>query len=108
MRKWTIIDTLIVAAVAVVAIVGVKMFSTTASETKTTTVEVVVLADNKEVGFSNAVKIGEEIAISLSEKDGGIVTNVVSEPSKMMALDTANGVYNNAEVPGKDDVYIYI
>jgi len=108
MRKWTIIDTLIVAAVVVVAIVGVKILGGKASGTEMTTAQVVVLADNKNIGFSEAVKIEEWAAISLSEQDGGIVKAVKAQPSKLTALDSINGVYNNVEIPQKEDVYIYI
>ena len=108
MRKWTIIDTLIVAAVVVVAVVGVKILGGKASDTKKTTAQVVVLADDKNIGFSEAVKIDEWAAISLSEQDGGIVKDVKFQPSKLTALDSINGVYNNVEIPDKEDVYIYM
>ena len=108
MRKWTIIDTLIVAAVVIVAIIGVKMLGGKASGTEKTTAQIVVLADNKNIGFSEAVKIDEWAAISLSEQDGGVVRDVKAQPSKLTALDSINGVYNNVEIPEKEDVYIYI
>lgn len=108
MRKWTIIDTLIVAAVVVVAIVGVKILGTTSGGGEKSKAEIVVLADSKETGFADAVKVGESITISLNEKDSGTVTKVESEPAKVLTFDSVNGVYHNSSVDAKEDVYIYI
>ena len=107
--KWTIIDTLIVIAVVVVAVVGVKMLGiTSSSNTETVKREIVIMATDKDTGFADAVRVNERATISLTAKDGGIVTRVESEPNVIMTFDAINGTYQNVENEAKEDVYIYV
>lgn len=108
MRKWTIIDTIIVLIVAVVVAAGVKVFMDGTVEEETGKVEIVVLADNKEIGFADAVKVGEPITISLSEKDSGVVTKVDTKASTLTSFNSAKGIYYEKSLNSKEDVYIYI
>ena len=89
--KWTIIDTLIILIIAVVGFVGYKMFfsniNTSSQKSKT---EIVVMVTNKNKGFADAVKVGEKATLSLTERDVGVVTKVVKEPSKTMTFDILN------------------
>ena len=107
--KWTVIDTLIIIAIAVVGFVGYKMFfSNTNTSSQKSKTEIVVMVTNKNKGFADAVRVGEKATLSLTEKDGGVVTKVVKEPSKIMTFDILNGSYKNVPNDEKEDVYIYL
>ena len=108
MRKWTLIDTLIVVVLIAGAAVGVKVLGSGAAATEKSKVEVVVMASSKDKGFAEAVRIGEKATLSLTEKDGGIVTEVKAEPTVSMTFDSINGTYQNVSNEEKEDVYIYV
>ncbi len=107
--KWTIIDTLIILAIIVVCFVGYKMFgSTITTPAQSDKAEVVVLVSNKSKGFSRAIKTGEKANLSLTEKNGGIVTKVETKPAATMTLNSIDGTYQNVLNEEKEDVYIYV
>ncbi len=107
--KWTIIDTLIILAIIVVCFVGYKMFGQTiTTPAQSNKAEVVVLVSNKSKGFSKAIETGKKANLSLTEKDGGIVTRVETEPAATMTLNSINGTYQNVLNEEKEDVYIYV
>ncbi len=107
--KWTIIDTLIILAVVAVCFVGYKMFgSKIVTPAQSNKVEIVVMASKKSKGFSEAVKIGEKANLSLTEKNGGIVTRVEKKPASTLTLNSVLGTYQNVLNEEKEDVYIYV
>lgn len=109
MRKWTIIDTIIVVVIAIAVTAGVVLLGGgKKSVGEKSKVEILVLATDKEKGFSDSIKVGEEIIISLSEKDTGVVKKVESSPSKLLTFNDTEGIYYNNEQEDKEDSYIYI
>ena len=111
MRKWTIIDTMIVVVVAVAAIVGVKVLGGTDkgnSNMKESKVEFLVLANDKEKGFVDSITPGDDIIISLSGKDSGVVKKVEALPANILTFDNIKGEYINNENDEKEDAYICI
>ena len=107
--KWTMIDTFIILAVLIVCFVGYKMFgSKITTPVQSNKAEIVVMVSNKSKGFSGAIKTGERANLSLTEKNGGIVTRVEKKPAATMTLNSINGTYQNVLNEEKEDVYIYV
>ena len=107
MRKWTIVDTIIVAVVAFVAIIGAVILTGGSSGNGVKSkVDFTVLADSKELGFSNAIKPGDEVVINLSTEDKAVVKKVEAAPSKILTFNSNDGIYSNRENDKKEDVFI--
>ncbi|GEM_PF-423426 len=107
--KWTAIDTLIVIVVAAVVaaaayVLGPKFFKKTDNEK----VEFTVLMSEKEPEYGDAVKVGDNVTISFTEKDGGVVKDVKVEQAKKQAYNSINGTYSMEPVENKVDVYVTI
>ncbi len=107
--KWTIIDTLIILAVVVVCFVGYKMFgSKITTPVQSDKAEIVVMVSNKSKGFSESIRIGENANLSLTEKNGGIVTKVNKKPASTITFNSMSGIYQTVLNEEKEDVYIYV
>ena len=66
------------------------------------------MIQNKDEDFANAITIGDDVTISLTEKDGGVVKNVESKPAVTMVYNSIDGTYSNEVIEGKYDVYVTI
>ncbi len=106
--KFTVIDVIIILIVlAALAVCAVKIFpSVGGSKKETTTFTVLIQGQDKD--FADAVTVGDNVTISLTEKDGGVVKDVRTEQAVTMAYNSIDGVYSNENVDGKYDVYITI
>lgn len=108
-KKFTVIDVLILLVVLAVVIVGaVKLVPMLKNSEDKETVEFTVMVQNKDEDFGNAITIGDNVTISLTEKDGGIVKDVRTEPAVKQAYNSIDGTYSNEVAPGKYDVYVTI
>lgn len=107
--KWTGIDTLIVIVLAAVIaaaayVLGPKFFKRADKETA----EFTVMLSEKEPEYGDAIKVGDKVTISFTEKDGGIVKDVKVEQAKKQAFNSIDGTYSTEPVQNKVDVYVTI
>ena len=85
--KFTAIDAIIILVILAVIVVGaIKILPS----------------------FTNGSEKGDDVTISLTEKDGGVVKNVESKPAETMVYNSIDGTYSNEVIEGKYDVYVTI
>lgn len=107
--RFTGIDVIIVIVVlAVLAVGGAMLLPKIMNTSETEKVDFTVMIQSKDENFANAVTVGDNVTISLTEKDGGIVKAVESKPAEAMAYNSIDGTYSNEVIEGKYDVYITI
>lgn len=107
--KFTVIDAVIIIVVIAALAVGVKKILPSilhpADEQK---ISFTVMLQREDESFADAIEAGDRVTISLTEKDGGVVTAVSSEPAKTLAFNSIDGTYSNEVIEGKEDVYVTI
>ncbi|HIT86133.1 MAG TPA: DUF4330 family protein [Candidatus Ornithomonoglobus intestinigallinarum] len=106
--KWTIIDTVIIIAVAAAAAVAWVMFGPSMRSTSDQKVTFTVMIQDREKGLAAAMAAGDNVTLSLTEKDGGVIKDVRTEPTVVMVYDSINGVYRNEVNEEREDIYIDI
>lgn len=104
-KKWTLVDTLIVLLVIVAGVAIFKVFGTQKASGDAKTIEVVVLLAKEDTEVANAISQGDEITISLTEKDTGILKSVKTEEAKTMVYNSIDGEYIIEPIEGKVDIY---
>lgn len=108
-KKWTFIDTLIVVLVAAVVAVGAVILKPSeGGKSNKEKVSFTVLIQNKEQELADAIEPGVKAVLSLTEKDGGIITDIVTENAVQMTFNSLDGTYSNVETEGKVDIYVTI
>ena len=80
---------------------------------KFTAIDAIIILVILAVIVVGAIKIlpsftGDDVTISLTEKDGGVVKNVESKPAVTMVYNSIDGTYSNEVIEGKYDVYVTI
>lgn len=107
--KFTVIDALIILVVLAVAVIGAKkLFPMISNGADSEKVDFTVLVQKEDMGFADAITVGDNVTVSLTEKDGGIVKDVKAEPAVTMAYNSIDGTYANEIIDGKYDIYITI
>ncbi|MGN0107729.1 MAG: DUF4330 domain-containing protein [Hominilimicola sp.] len=107
--KFTVIDVIIILVVVAAIAVGVyKFLPSLMGRNKQEKVEFTILVQDQDQGFANAISVGDNVTISLTEKDGGIVKAIKNEPAVTMAYNSIEGIYSNEIIEGKCDVYITV
>ena len=104
-KKWTIIDTVIVLAVAGACAFAFNMFSTKTTVGEKTTIEAVVLISNKEPFLAEAINEGEPVIISLTEKDAAKILDLKVEKAQTMNYNSEIGEYVNNVIDDRVDIY---
>ena len=105
--KFTAIDAIIILVILAVIVVGaIKILPSFTSGSEKEKVDFTVMVQNKDEDFANAITIGDDVTISLTEKDGGVVKNV--ESAVTMVYNSIDGTYSNEVIEGKYDVYVTI
>ena len=100
--KFTAIDAIIILVILAVIVVGaIKILPSFTSGSEKEKVDFTE-------DFANAITIGDDVTISLTEKDGGVVKNVESKPAVTMVYNSIDGTYSNEVIEGKYDVYVTI
>lgn len=108
MKKWTIIDTLIViVAVAAIAVLWM-MFGGSSVKTEAQQVEFTVMISDREKGLADTMSAGDKVTLSFMEKDGGVIKDVKTEPSTIMVYDGIEGVYRNEINQEREDIYVTV
>lgn len=107
--KFTVVDALIILAVLAVIVVGAKkLLPDMLNGSEEGKVDFTVLIQKEDMGFADAITVGDNVTVSLTEKDGGIVKDVKAEPAVTLAYNSIDGTYANEIIEGKYDIYITI
>lgn len=107
--KFTGIDFLIILVVILVLVIGsIILLPKVINSSDTKKVDFVVMIQGKDENFANAISEGDNVTISLTEKDGGVVKSVETKPAEAIAYNSIDGTYSNGIIEGKSDVYITI
>ncbi len=104
-KKWTLIDTLIVILVIAACAGCYKMFSTKAIGGDASKIRVQVMITNQEQSLADAMAIGDNVTVSLTEKDSGTLIDLRTEPAEAMVYDAIDGEYKNSSIDGRIDIY---
>lgn len=107
--RITAIDVIIILVLlAVLAIGAIKIVPSMLGGEEKQKVDFTVMIQNKDGDFANAVTVGDDVTVSLTEKDGGVVKSVEAKPAETMVYNSIDGSYTNEVVDGKFDVYVTI
>lgn len=104
-NKWTVIDTLIVLAVIVVGVVLFKVFGGSVDTGARTTIEAVVKIESIDPQVADAIKEGDKITVSLTEKDSGTLIKSERKPAEKMVFNSVDGVYSLTEDEENIDLF---
>ena len=104
-KRWTVIDTVIVIVAAAAAVVAYGFFGGNVSSGTSDTVNAVILISGQPQEFVDALTIGDNVTLSLTEKDSGILKDVRTEPAEAMVYNSIDGTYALDEIDGKLDIY---
>lgn len=103
--KWTLIDTLIVILVIVAGVALMSVFGKKTATGDMKKIEAVVLIANEETYVGDALAVGDEITISLTEKDSGTLKAVEIKDAEAMTFNSIDGTYATEPIEGKVDIY---
>ncbi len=106
--KWTLVDTLIVLLVIIAGVALVNVFGVDKATGEAKTIEAVVLLAQEDNEVKEAMTVGDEITISLTEKDSGILKDVKAEPAAAMGFNAIDGTYSIEPIDSKVDIYATI
>lgn len=107
--KFTFVDAIIILVVLAASVIGtMKLVPSMMNSTETTMTTFTVLVQQKDKGFADAVAVGDKVTVSLTEKDGGIVKEVTSEPAKKLVYNSIDGTYSEQVIDGKYDVCVTV
>lgn len=108
-RKFTVIDVIIILVVAAAAIFGAKkLLPSILHPSGMEHITFTVMLQQQDQSFADAIHEGDRVTISLTEKDGGVITETHSEPATAIAFNSIEGTYANEILDGRADVYITI
>lgn len=107
--KFTAIDALIVIAVIIViAVAGVMFGPSLLDRAEKAKVDFTVLLSAEDKGFSDAMSVGDNVTLSFTEKDGGVIKTIEARPAEYMVFDSINGEYKVQRVEDQEDIYVTI
>lgn len=94
-KKWTVIDTVIVIVVIAAAAAGFKMLGGKIGHGEKTSITAQILIANKNPELGEAIKgaIGQDVTLSLTEKDSGVIKDVSIAPASIMVYNSMEGAY---------------
>jgi hypothetical protein len=81
------------------------MFSVKSVGGDARTIDVDILISNQDEGLADAMTIGDQVTVSLTEKDSGELKDLRVEPAEAQVYDSINGAYKNAPIDGRVDIY---
>lgn len=107
--KFTVIDALIIAVVLVIlGIGGVKALPMLTNTSETQKVECTVLLASVEKELAEAMKVGDNVTMSLTEKDGGVIKNIKVTPATKTVFDSISGEYVTQHIENKCDISVTV
>ena len=105
--KFTVIDAVIILVVLAVVIIGGKMLlPRVLKPSDTRTVSCRVLLADQEYALAEAMQVGDRVTMSLTEKDGGVITGIDVTQAKKTVFDSIGSTYIAQDVPDKCDIYV--
>lgn len=109
MKKFTVIDILIVIVlIAVIAIGGYILVPKILNNEELKNVECTVLLNDTEKELAEAMKVGDEVTMSLTEKDGGVIKNIEVKPAEKTELNIMSGEYVQQTLDNRVDIYVTV
>ncbi len=109
MKKFTVIDTLIVLAAIVVLAAGALILGGGKGATqKGSEVYFTVLASDVQSGIGDLIKAEDEVSISFSEQAFATVVSVSEEPYKESEFLPSKGSYVTNEIEGRSDIKVVL
>lgn len=107
--KFTVIDALIIVVVlAALAVGGIKVLPMFTNSQETQKVECTVLISSAEKALADAMKVGDKVTMSLTEKDGGIIKNIEVTPATKTVFDSISGEYVAQKIENKCDISVTV
>lgn len=107
--KFTVIDFLIILVAAAVIAVGIiKIGPVLVKRTGNEQVEFTIQITGKDEGFSETMKEGDKVTLSLTEKDGGIIKGIETTSAQTMVFDSLTGEYKIVTLDEKEDIYLTV
>lgn len=107
--KFTFVDAIIILVVlAAIVIGGMKLLPSMTGGSEKTTTTFTIMVQEKDKDFADAIAVGDNVTVSLTEKDGGVVKEVKAEPAKKLAYNSIDGTYSEQVIDGKYDVYVTV
>ncbi len=107
-KKWTIIDTVIVILVIAAGAACFKMFNTKSFGGTKKTIKAVVYISSQEEGLDKMMHEGDNVTISLTERDSGVLESKQVKTAEAMVFNSIDGEYNTRLVEGRIDIYAVI
>ncbi len=107
-KKWTFVDTLIIILVIVAGVGLFKVFGTQKATGDTKTIEAVVLIAKADKEAADAITKGDNITISLTEKDTAVLKDINIEDAETMVFNAIDGKYIIETIEDKVDIYATI
>ncbi len=109
MKKFTVIDILIVIVlIAVIAIGGYILVPKMLNNEELKNVECTVLLNDTEKELAEAMKVGDEVTMSLTEKDGGVIKSIEVKPAEKTELNVMSGEYVQQTLDNRVDIYVTV
>lgn len=107
--KFTAVDAVIILVAVLVLVVGaMKLAPRFMNKTTGDAVDCKILISSAEPQLGEAIKVGDEVTLSLTEKDGGVVKDVVVRPAEKIAFDSIKGEYVKQEIDNKCDIEVTV
>ena len=107
--RWTVVDTVIlIVVIAVLGVGAVKFGPKLMNNTSASKISFTVMLKEQQEELVNEVKTGDRVTISLTEKDGGEITDIKTEPSERLTFNSIDGKYIEEPVKDREDVYLTI
>lgn len=105
-RRWTVIDTvIIIVAVAAAAAAYVFFGGSAGGSSEKDSVETVIMISGQPQEFVDALTVGDNVTLSLTEKDSGTLKDVRVEPAEAMTYNSIDGTYAIETIDGEYDIY---
>ena len=108
-KKLTIIDVLIILVLIIAVIVGcVYAIPKIINRAQSTTATFTVLIAAQEPGVADAMHVGDSVSLSYTDKDGGRLVDIQTQPAETMTFDSIAGEYKTETIEGKEDIFVTV
>lgn len=109
MKKFTVMDVIIIAVAAAVIAAGAYVLAPKfIDRAEGGKVECTVLISSGEWELAEAMQVGDTVTMSLTEKDGGVITGIDARPAEKTVFDSISGTYVTNELDNKCDIYVTV
>lgn len=112
MKKFSLIDGLIIAVLAVILIAGVHTLRKASGGSRSNNQQessklVFTVEDSKsEQEMTDLIQVGDVVGIGVNQTDTCVVTKVVCEPASEYVFDSLTGTYKQADIPERYNVKV--